>query len=449
MVITELVLLLGWAIVLGAIVGILPGLSPLLGLILTLPLIAWAPVWAILIFWTCYLTVTQYYGSVGAILFKVPGETSSIPALDASRSIKGTRGVVRSLRVTAFSSLVAGIIGIVGFAVVTIFLTNSWSMLFKTNVNVIFLALLLVLILARQSAWIRNAILIGIGIFLANVGNIPVFNNLCGQQSWTCFTLKPTDIGLAIVCLYAMPYLFVNTDHFNSRQSQSTSLMGWSSTTKFWPIAARHGLLGWIMGFIPGLGVTLSSNTSASLESGTKARRLRIMAAAESANNSSVISCTVPFLFMGLPITGTELLMDNWLLINKAVSVDARIIYDLVSITGVGSWPMWAVMLTCLAIVSVACFFLTSRFVNLYLIINRIPAEWFGRIIKVLIVVFTYLLIKDSDLATSSTIFTIVFFTALGLWAQKKGYDIVALPISLMIGSFAIEKFSLAYQLWS
>ena len=449
MVITELVLLLGWAIILGAVVGILPGLSPLLGLILTLPLIAWAPVWAILIFWTCYLTVTQYYGSVGAILFKVPGETSSIPALDASRSIKGTRGVVRSLRVTAFSSLVAGLVGIAGFAVVTIFLTNSWSMLFKTNVSVIFLTLLFVLILARQAAWIRNAILIAIGIFLANVGNIPVFNNLCGQELWTCFTLKPTDIGLAIICLYAMPYLFVNTDHFNSRQLQSTSSMGWGSTTKFWPIAVRHGLLGWFMGFIPGLGVTLSSNTSASLESGKKSRRLRIMAAAESANNSSIISCTVPFLFMGLPITGTELLIDNWLLVNKAVIVDARIIYDLVSIPGLGSWPMWGMMLTCLTIVSIVCFFLTSRFVNLYLIINRIPAECFGRIIKVLIVVFTYLLIKDSDLVVSSTIFTIVFFTALGVWAQKKGYDIVALPISLMIGSFAIEKFSIAYQLWS
>ena len=449
MVITELVLLRGWAMVLGAIVGILPGLNPLLGLILTLPLIAWAPVWAILIFWTCYLTVTQYYGSVGAILFKVPGETSSIPALDASRSIKGTRGVVRALRVTAFSSLVAGLVGIAGFAIVTIFLTNSWSMLFKTNVSVVFLILLLVLILSRQSAWLRNAILIAVGIFLANVGNMPVFNNLCGQESWTCFTLKPTDIGLAIVCLYAIPYLFVNTDHFNSRKSQSASSMGWGSTTKFWPIAVRHGLLGWIMGFIPGLGVTLSSNTSASLESGKKARRLRIMAAAESANNSSIISCTVPFLFMGLPITGTELLMDNWLLVNKAVNVDARIIYDLVSISGVGNWPMWVIMLTCLTVVSIACFFLTSRFVNLYLIINRVPAEWFGRIIKVLIVVFTYLLIKDSDLTTSSTVFTIVFFTALGVWAQKKGHDIVALPISLMIGSFAIEKFSIAYQLWS
>ena len=442
-------MLLAWAVALGAVVGILPGLSPLLGLILTLPMIAWAPVWAILIFWTCFLTVTQYYGSVGAILFKVPGETSSIPALDASRSIAGTRGVVRSLQVTAFSSLVAGMIGIVGFAALTVVLKDSWTMLFRTTVSVAFLTLLSVLILSRQGAWLRNIILVAIGIALANLGDMPALNQLCGQSAWTCFTLKPTDIGIAIVCLYAMPYLFVNTDHFDSRCNQSSANIGWKSTWCFWPVAARHGLLGWIMGFIPGLGVTLSSNTSAALESGAKPRRLRIMSAAESANNSSVISCTVPFLFMGLPITGTELLIDNWLLVNKATSVDAKIIYDTVTLQGLGSCPMWVMMLGCLTVISVICFFLTSRFANIYLILNRIPAEWFGRIIKLFIIVFTWLMIQDSDITAGGTVFTVIFFTAVGVWAQRTGRDVVALPISLMIGSFAIEKFSLAYQLWS
>jgi len=449
MVITDLVLLLGWAVALGAVVGLLPGLSPLLGLILTLPMIAWAPVWAILIFWTCYLTVTQYYGSVGAILFKVPGETSSIPALTASQSITGTRGIIRSLRVTAFSSLIAGIIGIVGFAVLTMALKDSWSVLFRTSVTVTFLALLLILVLSRQGAWIRNVLLVVVGTALANLGDMPVLNQLCGQLAWTCFTLKPTDVGLAIICLYAVPYLFVNTDHFDSRSNQSHTDLGWGSTVRFWPVAVRHGLLGWLMGFVPGMGVTLSSNASAALETGSRPRRLRVMAAAESANNSSVISCTVPFLFIGLPITGTELLLDNWLLVNQGTNVDAHILYGPVTLQALGSWPMWTVMLMCLTMVSVLCFYLTSRFVSLYLILNRIPARWFGLMIKLCVAAFTWLLISNSDLTATSTVFTIVFFTSIGVWAQKKGHDVVALPISLMIGSFAIEKFLIAYQLWS
>lgn len=449
MVVTDLLLLLTWAVILGAVVGILPGLNPLLGLIMTLPAIAWAPVWAILIFWTCYITVTQYYGSVGAILFKVPGETSSIPALSASSSITGARGVIRAMRVTAFSSLVAGMIGIAGMAMLIKGLENSWAVLFRTEITVAFLVVVLVLILSRQGAWIRNTILVAVGTFLATVGDWPWFNHLCGLQSWTCLTLKPTDIGLAIICLYALPYLFLDSDHFNARRYQNTDRVGWGSTWRFWPVAAKHGALGWLMGFVPGMGVTLSSNVSAALESGRRPRRLRVMSAAESANNSSIISCTVPFLFIGLPITGTELLLDNWLLIHKAANITAAVIYDPVMIAGLGSWPMWQVMLTSLTAISILCFFLTSRFIGFYLAMRCIPAHWFGWAVKLLIVAFVGMLISASDLTASSTVFTLVFFTAIGVWAHKRNHDIIALPISLMIGAFAIDRFSIAFQLWS
>jgi TctA family transporter len=203
------------------------------------------------------------------------------------------------------------------------------------------------------------------------------------------------------------------------------------------------------MGFIPGMGVTLSSNVSAALESRSRPRRLRVMSAAESANNSSVISCTVPFLFVGLPITGTELLLDNWLLIHKAANISAAVIYDPVTISGLGSWPMWQVMLTSLAVISILCFFLTSRFIGFYLSMRCIPAHWFGWIVKLLILFFIGMLIANSDLTAGSTVFTLIFFTAIGVWAHRGNHDIIALPISLMIGSFAISKFAIAFQLWS
>jgi putative tricarboxylic transport membrane protein len=449
MVVTDLALLLILAVVLGALVGILPGLSPLLGLVLTLPLVSWAPVWAILIFWTCYLTVTQYYGSVSAILFKVPGETSSLPVLSASGSIKGTRAIVRSLQVTAFSSLLASMVGIIGLALVILFLEDSWNNLFRTNISVIFLSILTVLIISRQGAWFRNSVLIFLGLFLSNVGSMSFFNSLCGQSQWTCFTLNPTDIGLAIICMYVVPYLFFNTDYFDGRQYQPGKNPSWYTALRFWPVASKHAILGWFMGFVPGMGVTLSSNTSAAIETGNKPRRLRIMSAAESANNSSVISCTIPFLFVGLPITSTELLLDNWLLINKAANVNAGMLYEWVSIHGVVSWPMWSIMLTCLAFTSIICFYLTSRFVPIYLSISQVPGHLFGWGIKLSVVLFIWLFIANSDLTPGSTLFTMIFFTAIGIWSQRRGYDVVALPIAMAIGSFAIDKFSLAFQLWS
>jgi putative tricarboxylic transport membrane protein len=448
MTLIDYTLLIIAATMLGAIVGLLPGFNALVGLIMAMPFIGYAPVWSILIFWTCYLTVTQYYGSVSALLFKVPGETSSIPVLLASSTIARTRGIIKSIRVTAFSSLIAGLVGIVGFGMFILFLKNSWAVLFRTEISIIFLLILTVLLLFRQKNYFINAVLILTGVFIANLGDITWLNQLCGQQSWTCFSLKPTDIGVAIICLYALPYLFLDQDHFNSRILQPTKNIGWGSTLKFWPVAARHGILGWVLGFIPGMGATISSNTSAALETGRKPRRLRVMAAAEASNNSSIISCTVPFLFMGLPITSTELFLDNWLSVNKAVNVNATILYETVTVTGLGAWPMWSFMLMTLTVISLVCFILTTRFIGLYSQLSRLPSHVVGWTIRCLILFFLFISVQSSDLAATSTIFTLVFFTLIGVWSQRSGHDIIALPVSLVVGSFAVGKFLLAFQLW-
>lgn len=450
MVILDIFLLLLVAIALGAIVGLLPGMNPLLGLLLILPVIGEnTPVWLLLIFWACYITVTQYYGSVSALLFKVPGETSSLPVLEASKTIKGTRATIRALRLTAASSLIASVIGILGLAIVFWTLRDSWAGLFSISFTVFFLSVVIVILVMRDGRYLLNLALMLTGVLLANISDIHWFNNMCGQQSWTCFTLKPTDVGLAIICLYAVPYMFVKSDHFDARVPGSDRGITWKSSLIYWPIATKHGLLGWLMGFVPGMGVPLSSNTSAALEARqNRPRRLAIMSAAESANNSSVISCTIPFLMIGLPITSTELLLDNWLLVNKAVNINANMIYSDVSILGTSA-PFWVWLILGLIITSFCSFYLTSRFVGVYQILNRIPSKVFGWLIKILILFFIVVTIQSSGLTSGSTVFTLLFFSGIGIWAMKKGRDIIALPISIMIGSYAIEKFSIAFQLWS
>lgn len=449
MVILDILLLLGIAIALGAVVGLLPGMNPLLGLLLVLPAIGTStPVWLLLIFWACYITVTQYYGSVSALLFKVPGETSSLPVLEASKTLRGTRAAIRSLRLTALSSLIASLIGIAGLIAVFWSLKNSWANLFSISFTVIFLSIVTVILIMRDQRYLLNISLISIGLFLANIGEIHWFNNLCGQQSWTCFTLKPTDVALAIICLYAVPYMFVKSDHFDARTPGSDSGISWKSSLVYWPVAAKHGILGWLMGFIPGMGVPLSSNTSAALESSSqKPRRLAMMSAAESANNSSVISCTIPFFMIGLPITSTELLLDNWLLVNKATNVNANLVYSNISIMDMSA-PFWIWLVLCLAITSVCSFYLTSKFVGIYQVLSSVPPKIFGWAIKIMILFFIFVTIEASGLTSGSTLFTLIFFSIIGIWAMNRGRDIIALPISIMIGPYAIEKFFIAFQLW-
>jgi len=436
-------------VLLGAIVGLLPGMTPLMGLMLVLPVIQGYSAEVIIIFWACYLSVTQYYGSVGALLFKVPGETSSLPVLNASRDLRSVRNVVRAYRNTALGSLMASLLAVALLAVAFLWLQDSWPMLFSTRFTVVFLAVLFVVLTALNGRYLLNLTMITLGLALSNLPEIHAVTSMCSDYTWLCFSLKPTDFMLAILCLYAVPYLFVSRDNFNGRSMSRITGLTWRSAGKFWPISLRHGILGFLIGFVPGMGVTLSSNTSAALEhSQNPRRRMRIMVAAESANNASIVSCMIPFLFIGIPITSTELLLDQWIAINKAVNINAEFMYGTVQI-GTMHMPMAAALIAALTVTTVVCFFLTSRFIQVYNCLYRLPPHVIGWIIKTLIMVFLIMTMMQADLAVSSTIFTLVFFSALGIWAVKTSRDLIALPISLMIGPFAVAKLITAYQLWS
>jgi len=434
---------------LGAIVGLLPGMTPLMGLMLILPVIQGYSAEVIIIFWACYLSVTQYYGSVGALLFKVPGETSSLPVLNASRDLRSVRNVVRAYRNTALGSLLASLLAVVLLAVAFLWLQDTWPMLFSTRFTVAFLILLFVMLTLLNGRYLLNLIMIALGLVLSNLPDMHALTSMCGTHAWLCFSLKPTDFMLAILCLYAVPYLFVSRDNFDGRDLARTTGLTWRGSAKFWPISLRHGALGFLIGFVPGMGVTLSSNTAAALEhSRNPRRRMRIMVAAESANNASIVSCMIPFLFMGIPITSTELLLDQWIAVNKAVNINAEFMYGMVQI-GTVSLPMAAALILALTVTTVICFFLTSRFINLYNCLHHLPPQALGWTIKTLIVLFMIMTVMHADLSAGSTVFTLVFFSAIGVWAVKTGRDVIALPISLMIGHFAVTKMITAYQLWS
>ena len=117
MTLSFILLILTLALVQGAIVGLMPGLNGIVGVIVLLPFFYNWPVEAILLFFSCYICVTQYFGSVSALLFKVPGEGSSLPVLDVSIRLKRFTSIVKTYRTTALTSLVGALVGITLFVV--------------------------------------------------------------------------------------------------------------------------------------------------------------------------------------------------------------------------------------------------------------------------------------------------------------------------------------------
>ena len=69
-------------ILVGSMVGMLPGISPALVLIAITPLISHFDLVTLFIFYSCLISSSQYFGSVSAVVYGVAGEISSAPAAE-------------------------------------------------------------------------------------------------------------------------------------------------------------------------------------------------------------------------------------------------------------------------------------------------------------------------------------------------------------------------------
>jgi putative tricarboxylic transport membrane protein len=443
----SLVFLSGLAIVLGAIVGLLPGLNPVLGLMLILPWLVSFDAHQIIIFWISYICVTQYYGSVAALWFKLPGETSSLPVLNQTKHLNSTRSILKCYRLTALSSLISSIVALILFSLIVWALQDHWYMFFSTKWLALFFILIFVLLLvSNRHKWVTVGC-IALGLLLSNFEHTNMALSMCSAAEFFCFALKPTDINLALICLYGLPFVFVK-DYFAPRQNiNSHVLSGWKDAWKFRWISIKHSLIGFVIGFVPGMGVTLSANASAAIEARRKKSKiLRTIAAAESSNNSSIISSTVPFLLLGIPITGTELILDSWFIVHKAQTINAEFLYSTVMVE---NFAVYYPVLLVLAVlfVNIVCFFLVSRFSKFYQSLSSIPPEIFTWIIRLSILLLLAFSISANGVGGAAVLLTLMIFGLIGIWSHKKNIDVSALPISMMVGSVAVSKIITAFYI--
>ena len=70
-----------FGIICGTFAGLVPGVGVFVTLAITYPFIILFEMYEIILFYVALASTTQYIGSVPAILFGVPGESSSLPAV--------------------------------------------------------------------------------------------------------------------------------------------------------------------------------------------------------------------------------------------------------------------------------------------------------------------------------------------------------------------------------
>lgn len=447
MTLSVVVLVIATSILVGAMVGLMPGLPAAMGLLLMLPLLALFPPEAAVLFFCCYICVTQYFGSVSALLFRIPGEGSSLPALAVAQQLRQTSSTIKAYRVTAFTSFVASMFAITLLIGIYFLLQPYWPYLFSIKFIVAWLIILLVLLMIQGGQYVFNIIMLLLGLAISYANEIPVLNDLCAWSQTVCFLRTAPDMTLILLSLFCVPVLFYRVPPNSSGALHDSYMPGWRTVLPFWRAGLRHGFLGFVTGFTPGAGLTLASNISHSIERRRNPNRLlTAIGSAEASNNAAAISCAIPFLFLALPITPSEIVLENYLTaqffrweINKLEQV---FVFAQFSIS------FFSLLIVSLVVTNIVCLLASGSGINLY---HRFLQHNLGKIMIVarsLILVSLIMLIWFNNTAWNTAVFAVIFFGAIGVWAQRSGRDIIGLALTIVLGRFIIEKFGMFAHLY-
>jgi putative tricarboxylic transport membrane protein len=306
-------------VLLGTLIGVLPGLGPVPTIAMLLPITyALTPVSALIMLAGIYYGA-QYGGSTTSILVNLPGESSSIvTCLDGYQMARNGRAGA-ALSISALGSFFAGTIStmvVAGFAppLSELALTFGPAEYFSLMV----LGLIGAVVLARGSL-IKAVGMIVLGLLLGMVG-------MDVNSGVARYALNITELfdGINLVPLamgmFAFSEILANLEHTEKREVFTKKVSGlWltlQEVKEALPAVLRGTLLGSALGLLPGGGAVLASFAAYTVEKKLSRTPERFgrgaiagVAGPESANNAGAQTSFIPMLTLGIPPNAVMALM--------------------------------------------------------------------------------------------------------------------------------------------
>ncbi|WLD92040.1 tripartite tricarboxylate transporter permease [Alkalihalobacillus sp. AL-G] len=431
-------LILVFGVLLGIIVGALPGLTPTMGVALCIPFTFSLPAVDGLLLLGGIFCGSVYGGSIPAIMFNVPGAPASVATTFDGHPMAKQGKARKALELATISSCIGGVFGmlmLIFFAPIFV----QFSLKFGPSENFWIAIFGITVIAAISEGSITKELLGGgIGILLSFIG----ISSFTGLPRMT-FGIESLMGGLHVVAvligLFAFPQaLRLVSDlskkgekpvpHYSS--SKSTIRESFSEIIKKPKSVTIGSAVGSIIGVIPGAGGNIASilaynevkRFSKNKDHFGKGNKDGIIAS-ESANNAMVGGSLIPLLTLGIPGSPTAAIFLGGLLIH-------------------GIWPGRSLFLDNAPVVYT--FFLGMIVAQILLLIiglgliryliklNRIPAYFLAPIIMAFCIIGAY--------ATQNNLFdiyTMVFLGVLIYLLQKFGFSPAPIALGFILGPIA------------
>ncbi|SNS50966.1 putative tricarboxylic transport membrane protein [Geodermatophilus pulveris] len=345
-------------VLIGTVIGVLPGLGPTATIALLLPLTySIEPATAVILLAGIYYG-SMYGGTITSVLLRLPGEAASVvTTFDGYQMAKQGRAGP-ALGIAAVGSFVGGTLSVVGLALLAPPLADlAVSFGPPEYVALTALGILLVTYLGSGTP-LKSLAMAAVGLLLATVGQDPI----TGTTRFTFGSVQLFD-GVDFVAvamgLFGVGEILHSLERTEKVQAVTQRIKNiWPSRQDFRDSSgaiARGSVLGFVIGVLPGGGGVISSLASYALEKRRAKDPTRFgkgaiegVAGPETANNASSTSAFIPLLTLGIPANVVLALIFGALLVQgitpgpQLISEEPEIFWGVIASMVVGNLMLLA-----------------------------------------------------------------------------------------------------------
>ena len=418
-------------VLVGTIVGVLPGIGPVGAMALLLPsTFALQPATALIMLAGIYYGA-MYGGSTTSILVNVPGEAGSVVTLldGYQMTRKGRAGA--ALCIAAVGSFVAGTVGVVGIMLAAAWLADVAIRFGPPEYFAIALGGLLLLSRLSGGSVLHSFVMVAIGLALGTVG----MDTVTALRRFTFGSValsQGVDLVPVIMGLYGVAEVLLLAEQGVAKALiVSVRLKELLPTREEWrrswaPIG-RGSVVGFVTGLIPGPAAVLSTFIAYNVEKKVSRTPERFghgaiegVAAPESANNAATAGAMVPLLSLGIPFSPATAILLGALVIHGLqpgpllIVQRPEVFWGFVASMYIGNFLL---------------LILNLPLVGLFVSVLRLPQHVLATLVLLLCLVGAFSL-SNSHL----DLWILVLFGVFGYALRKLNVDVSPLVVALVLG---------------
>lgn len=298
----------------GMFVGVMPGLGPVAGTAMLIPMTyGMAPVSAIIMLSGIYYGA-MYGGTITSVLINTPGEAASVvTCIDGYEMAKQGRAGT-ALGVSAIGSFVGGTAAVLGLTFMAPILANFALRFGPPEFFCLMLLGMTMLVGLMGKSLLKGVIAALFGFVLAMVGQDPVSAEIRFSFGYIDM-IGGVELVAIAMGLFGISEILIGVEEKLKRQKPAEVKKLLPEKDEWGPTMGSIGrgtVIGFILGLLPGASVVIASLMSYSVEKKLAKDPSRFgkgaiegVAGPETANNACAGSATIPLFTLGIPSSPT------------------------------------------------------------------------------------------------------------------------------------------------